>query len=102
MTIHQNDSKINPYAERVKVTAVHPTHKAGTIKAFASVKFGEVIEIHGCKVIQQESQRAWVAMPDRPRTDEKGYAPIVQIHNEQLKEAITAAVLAAWREGGAQ
>jgi DNA-binding cell septation regulator SpoVG len=90
----------NPYTQRISVTAIHPTDQAGNVKAFVIIRLGEALEIRGCKIIQQPGQKAWVAMPDRPHTDGKGYTPYVKILDDRLMEAISNAVLEAWRNGG--
>jgi DNA-binding cell septation regulator SpoVG len=91
----------NPWTDRIKIVSIHRTAQAGTIKAFATVLIGAAIEISGFKIIQQAGQRAWVAMPDRKREDTGGYAPIIKCLDDQLKAAITEAVLVAWHAGGA-
>ena len=91
----------NPYTGKITVTDLRPCHQAGNVKAFAVVKFGEVIEISGVKVIQQPGQRAWVALPDRKSPDGDGYFPVVKALDARLAEEISRVVLAAWK-GGAQ
>ncbi len=90
----------NPYTQRIHVTKLTPTDQAGNVKAFANVQLGEVLIINDCKIIQQPGQRAYVSMPTRPRTDGKGYTPYVQALDDRLMEAISTAVLEAWRSGG--
>lgn len=91
----------NPYTGKVTVTAVHPCNQDGPIKAFANIKFGEVLEIFGCKIIQQPGQKPWVSLPNRKSPDGNGYFPIVKCLDERLTEEITRVVLAAWN-GGAE
>src|SRR5690348_7778924 len=91
----------NPYSGKVTVVGIYPTHQQGNIKAFATIKIGEALEIRGCKIVQQPGQKPWVALPDRPRTDGQGYAAIVKCLDENLAEEISRVVLAAWQNGGA-
>lgn len=101
---HNNSTRqaaANPYAGKVSVVGIYPTHQAGNIKAFATIKIGEALEIRGVKIIQQPGQKPWVALPDRPRTDGQGYAAIVKALDERLAEEISHVVLLAWQTGGA-
>jgi DNA-binding cell septation regulator SpoVG len=90
----------NPWQGKIKVSALNRTDQAGTVKAFATIQIGDALEVRDCKVIQQPGQRAWVSLPDRQRSDGKGYAPIVRALDDRLKDAISATVLAAWQNGG--
>jgi hypothetical protein len=44
----------------------------GTIRATVDVQVGASLKILGCKVIQQQGQKAWVAMPAREWVDNSG------------------------------
>lgn len=96
--------QVNPYTGKVTVTGIYPTRQDGTVKAFVNFKIGDALEIFGAKIIQQTNQRAYVRMPDRPRTDGKGYTAYVNLLDERLKEAISAVVIPAWQAqaGGAK
>jgi DNA-binding cell septation regulator SpoVG len=95
--------QVNPYADKITVTGIYPTRQDGTVKAFVNFKIGDALEIFGAKIIPQAGQKAWVTMPDHPRTDGKGYAPYVKLIDDRLKEAISAVVIPAWQAhaGGA-
>jgi hypothetical protein len=63
----------------------------GNLRAFAKVRLGAVV-IHGCRVIQQPGQKAWVALPQVPARAKAdgsgaGWYPVIEI---------TTAVLEAW------
>ena len=95
----------NPWTDKVRVVAITTTHQAGEVKAFASIRIGEALEIRDLKVIQQPGQKAWVALPDRQRNDRHGYAPIVETLDGRLKQAIDYTVLQALQHhltGGVQ
>jgi DNA-binding cell septation regulator SpoVG len=49
----------------IEVLEVRRLDGDSNLKAFAKVKLGSVI-IHGCRIIQQPGQRAWVALPQTP------------------------------------
>jgi DNA-binding cell septation regulator SpoVG len=87
----------------VNVTITKMTRReAGTIRAMVDVQLGTSLRLIGCKVIQQEGQKAWVAMPSREWVDDHGqkkYAATVELLGN-LKSAIEKAILAEW-EGGA-
>jgi len=68
----------------------------GAVKAYARVKVGALV-ISGCKVIQQTGQRAWVKLPDR-QADDGRWFPVVTCSSPTLENAISQAVLAAWKD----
>jgi DNA-binding cell septation regulator SpoVG len=77
--------------------------QVGTIRAMVDVQVGSSLKLLACKVIQQEGQKAWVAMPSREWVDEHGqkkYAATVELLGN-LKAAVERAILAEW-EGGAR
>jgi DNA-binding cell septation regulator SpoVG len=49
----------------IEVLEVRRLSDGGNLKAFAKVKLGCVV-IHGCRIIQQDGQRPWVALPQQP------------------------------------
>ena len=72
--------------------------EAGTIRAKVDVQLGTSLRLLGCKVIQQQGQKAWVAMPSREWVDDHGqkkYAATVELLGN-LKAAIEKSILAAW------
>jgi DNA-binding cell septation regulator SpoVG len=82
----------------VEVLAITPSTNAGNIRAFVTIKIGEVT-IHGLKVVQAPGQAAWCALPSKEYTSREGqrrFAPIIEITGP-LKEAVSKAVLAAWQ-----
>jgi len=108
-SVSQDNGKINPpnpWVGKVKVLTLCPSHTAGTVKAFATIQIGDALEIRDLKLIQQDGQRAWVSLPDRQRSDGKGYAPILKTLDDRLKSEIDKVVLGAWadteKKGGAQ
>ena len=69
----------------VQVIEIRRLDGSGNLKAFAKVKLGSVI-IHGCHVIQQPGQKAWLALPQTPgraKADGSGVGrfPVVEITN---------------------
>jgi DNA-binding cell septation regulator SpoVG len=72
----------------------------GNLKAFAKIKLGAVI-VHGCRVIQQPGQKAWVALPQVPARAKAdgsgtGWFPVIEITSPDLLARVRAAVLEAW------
>jgi hypothetical protein len=78
-------------SQDIKILEVKNTSK-GNVKAFVTVQ-ANGFTIHGCKVVQQPNQRAWVTLPQAESSGK--YYPIVEAEPE-LKEAIFKAVLGAW------
>ena len=77
--------------------------EAGTIRAKVDVQLGTSLRLLGCKVIQQQGQKAWVAMPSREWVDDYGqkkYAATVELLGN-LKSAVEKTILAEL-EGGAR
>ena len=85
----------NPWTAKLSVSAIHPV-SSGNVKAFVSVKIGDALTIHGCKVVQQPGQRAYVALPQNERNGK--YFPAIESHDPRFQEALSIAVLAAWNE----
>ena len=67
---------------------------SGTVKAFVDLRIG-AIALKGCKVVQEEGQRAWLAMPSI-KTDH-GWQNVIEITSKDLLQQITDVVLEAWR-----
>ena len=87
---------------KIRVVNLSLVEKPGTIRAFAEVQVGRSLRINDVKLIQQPGQKPWVAMPSRDYVGADGkkhYAPVVEV-KDALKDAITAAVLAAWQAKG--
>jgi DNA-binding cell septation regulator SpoVG len=88
----------------IEVLEVRRLTGDGNLKAFAKIRIGAVV-IHSCRVIQQPSQRAWVALPQVPARAKAdgsgaGWFPVVEIVNPDLLARVRAAILEAW-EGAA-
>jgi DNA-binding cell septation regulator SpoVG len=84
----------------LEVLEVKPVTGRGNLKAFARVRLGAVV-IHGCRVIQQPGQKAWVALPQVPARAKAdgsgaGWYPVIEITNPELLARVRAAVLEAW------
>jgi DNA-binding cell septation regulator SpoVG len=85
----------------IEVLEVRRLTGDGNLKAFAKVRLGAVV-IHGCRVIQQPGQRAWMALPQVPARkgpDSKGgsgWFPVVEITSADLLARVRAAVIEAW------
>ncbi|MDA2931166.1 SpoVG family protein [Acidobacteria bacterium AH-259-O06] len=70
----------------------------GSLKAFASIDIGGKLKIHGCRVIQQPGQKAWVSLPQREYIAEDGqkkWARIIELPT-RVKDAVSEAILEAW------
>lgn len=78
----------------IEVLDVRRVENAGNLKALATVKTG-CLKIHGWRIIQQPSQRAWVSVPQEQ--DQQGrWHSRLEITNPSVLEAIRRAVLQAW------
>lgn len=84
----------NPWSEKVTCTKVNFLSGSGNLKAYATVEIGGALEIHGCRVVQQRGQAAWVSLPQQQK-DGKWFN-VVYVHDARLKAAISERVLAAW------
>jgi DNA-binding cell septation regulator SpoVG len=82
-------------AAAIEVLSIKPLDSGGTVKAFVDIRVGAV-EIHGCKIVQQDGQRPWVAMPST-KSGERWFN-VVEITSKDLKQRITDVVLEAWQE----
>ena len=77
----------------------------GSLRAFATVAVAGM-RIHGVRIIQQDSQNAWVALPQteippKTPTEKKKYFPVVEVLDPTLKDEIQGAVLEAYRRATA-
>jgi DNA-binding cell septation regulator SpoVG len=81
------------------VKEIHRLPGGGNLKGFAvaEVRFsgGETITIRGLRIIQQPSQKAYLALPQE-RSQDGRYFPILTTQDTRLKETLQAAVLQAW------
>jgi DNA-binding cell septation regulator SpoVG len=85
--------------ENVEVLDITPSTNAGNIRAFVSIKIGEVT-IHGCKVVHQDGQRPWVALPSREyagKDGERRFSPQVELP-DALRNEVARRVLDAWQK----
>ena len=63
------------------------------VKAFLSIRVG-AWTFHGCKIVQQSGQAAWLAMPSREYTAQDGskkYQTLVEIdkkHRQRLSDTV--------------
>jgi DNA-binding cell septation regulator SpoVG len=76
----------------IEVLAIRRLDGKSTVKAFCDVKIGGVT-LKGCKIVQQDGQRAWLAMPSIKT--ERAWQNVVEL-SKPLREAATEIVLAAW------
>ena len=85
----------NPYLEKINVVNVRQINQ-GNLKAFATVKLGNTMTINGCRIIQQNGQRAYVALPQSQDKDGK-YYPVITADDPRFKEAVEQVILEAWQ-----
>jgi DNA-binding cell septation regulator SpoVG len=77
----------------IEVLAIRRSAGTTSVKAFVDIRIGAV-EINGCKIVQQEGQCAWLAMPSIKT--ERAWQNAVEITGRDLKQRITDVVLEAW------
>jgi DNA-binding cell septation regulator SpoVG len=87
----------------VEVLEVRRLDGSGNLKGFAKVRLGAVI-IHGCRIVQQDGQCAWVALPQTPARKKAdgsgaGWFPVIEITRRELMDQVRDAVLEAWERG---
>jgi DNA-binding cell septation regulator SpoVG len=85
----------------IEVLEVRPVRGEGNLRAFVSIRLGAVV-IHGCRVVQQPGQRAWVALPQTPARKKAdgsgaGWFPVIEIRRRELLDQVRDAILAAWQ-----
>ena len=81
----------------IELLEVRPVTSAGNVRAFVTVRLGGVT-IHGCKIVQQQGQAAWLAMPDRSYPDASGkqrWAAVVELSPE-LRRRVSDVITAEW------
>jgi DNA-binding cell septation regulator SpoVG len=79
----------------IQVVALRKLDGGGAVKAFCDIKLGG-ITLKGCKIVQQDGQRAWVAMPSTKTAH--GWQNVVEVTKE-LRDRLTTVVLEAWERG---
>jgi DNA-binding cell septation regulator SpoVG len=85
-----------PSKDVVRVLAIRPTSGTGCLRALADVEVDSRFVLHGCRVIQQDGQRAWFSTPQR-QADGRWF-PVVTILDPRLKDRLREVVLAAWEQ----
>lgn len=90
----QATDQANPWEGKIAVAGVKRNPAGGNVRAFATIRIGEALEIRGVKVIQQPGQTAYVKLPDQ----ESGgrWFPVVVATDQRLQQAISDRVIAAW------
>jgi DNA-binding cell septation regulator SpoVG len=76
----------------IEVLAIRKLDGKSTVKAFVDLRLGGVT-IKGAKIVQQDGQRAWLAMPSVKT--ERAWQNVVEL-SKDLRERATEVVLAAW------
>lgn len=99
--IHQNERGVNPQNsrnttnERIEILDMTRNHDRSAVRAICRVRVDQII-INDVKVIAPPlASRAFVAMPTRKYGDE--WRPLVVFVSPTLEQAISDAVLSAWR-----
>jgi DNA-binding cell septation regulator SpoVG len=85
--------------ENIEILDIKTLANAGTLRALVSIRVGPVI-IHDCKIIRQENQKPWFALPSREFTGKDGerkFSPAVELP-EGLKREVAQAVLSSWQQ----
>jgi DNA-binding cell septation regulator SpoVG len=77
----------------IQVLAMRALDGTSTVKAFCDIRLGGVT-LKGCKIVQQDAQKAWVATPSVKR--DRRWNNVVEITSKDLRQRITDVVLAAW------
>ncbi len=85
-----------PVVTPIQVLSIKPNPRPGNVRAFAVVAV-KPFEINGLKIVQQPGQRAYVAWPQVESAGK--FYPLLKCNDEQLKNAVAVAVLAAWNGG---
>lgn len=92
-SVAHDAAPVTPWG-KIEVTKFTPTPNAGNLRALATITIGP-LTIHGCRIIQQPGQAAWVAMPQR-QDDGGRWFPVVATDDESVKAAVRSALLNAW------
>ena len=91
--------QVNPWAAKLEVLDIRPVTGEGNLRAYVTVKLGRTLIVYGCRIVKEPGKRAWVSFP-QVRNNDRWYA-VVRSEDPRLREALTAAVLAAWDREGA-
>ena len=97
MLAKNEKAKLPASVPEIEILEIRPSTNAGTVRAYVTVRLGGVT-IHGCKLVQQAGQAAWLAMPDRSYTDAGGkqkWAAVVELSPE-LRRRVSDATIAEW------
>lgn len=76
----------------IQVLAIRKLDGKSTVKAFVDIQIGGVT-LKGCKIVQQDGQSAWLAMPSVKGNH--GWTNTVEL-SKPLRDRVNEAVLAAW------
>ena len=73
---------------------------AGALKAYATVRIASLITISEVRLIQNGDQAPWCSLPQKTwmAGDQRRYSTLVEFHEKAWREALTAAVVEAWRD----
>jgi DNA-binding cell septation regulator SpoVG len=77
----------------VTVLAIRHLDGKSSVKAFIDLQVGGLV-LKGCKVVQQDGQKAWLAMPATKLTH--GWANVVEITSRLLRDRLTEVAIEAW------
>jgi DNA-binding cell septation regulator SpoVG len=76
----------------IEVLAIRRLDGKSNVKAFVDLRLGG-ITLKGCKIVQQDGQKAWLAMP--AVKSDHGWNNVIEL-SKPLRERVTEVVLAAW------
>jgi DNA-binding cell septation regulator SpoVG len=76
----------------ITILAIRKLAGNSTVKAFVDLQIGGVT-IKGAKIVQQDGQKAWLAMPSIKT--ERDWQNVVEL-SKPLRDKATEVVLAAW------
>ena len=73
---------------------------AGALKAYATVRIASLLTISEVRLIQNGDQSPWCSLPQKTWMDgdQRRYSTLVEFHEKAWREALTAAVVEAWRD----
>jgi DNA-binding cell septation regulator SpoVG len=77
----------------IEVLAIRALDGKTTVKAFVDLRVG-AIALKGYKIVQQDGQKAWLAMPSVKT--ERAWNNVVEITSQDLRQRMTDVVLEAW------
>lgn len=79
----------------IQVLAIRKLDGKSAVRAFVDLKLGG-ITIRGAKIVKQDGQRPWVAMP--AIQTKRAWLNVVELSPE-LRQRVTAVALEAWERG---